>query len=147
MKKTIILEELECAHCAAKMEEAIKKIPGVEDAVMNFMMQKLTLEIADDADMNDILDEMLEAGGFMVTDEDGNEKEYTILFTFPCEETGKSYVLYYDEEDEDGEVFASAYDDSGNLYPVETPQEQEIIEEMFESFMAEEETEEDENEG
>lgn len=97
--------------------------------------------------MNDILDEMLEAGGFMATDEDGNEKEYTILFTFPCEETGKSYVLYYDEEDEDGEVFASAYDDSGNLYPVETPQEQEIIEEMFESFMAEEETEEDENEG
>ena len=30
-------------------EEAIKKIPGVEDAVMNFMTQKLTLEIADDA--------------------------------------------------------------------------------------------------
>ena len=41
MKKKFKVENLDCAHCAAKMEEAIKKIPGVEDAVMNFMMQKL----------------------------------------------------------------------------------------------------------
>ncbi len=61
MKKKFKVENLDCAHCAAKMEEAIKKIPGVEDAVMNFMMQKLTLEIADDADMNDILDKAQEA--------------------------------------------------------------------------------------
>lgn len=61
MKKKFKVENLDCAHCAAKMEEAIKKIPGVEDAVMNFMMQKLTLEIAEDADMNDILDKAQEA--------------------------------------------------------------------------------------
>ncbi|MBQ6843719.1 MAG: cation transporter [Agathobacter sp.] len=61
MKKKFKVENLDCAHCAAKMEEAIKKIPGVEDAVMNFMMQKLTLEISDDADMNDILDKAQEA--------------------------------------------------------------------------------------
>ena len=61
MKKKYKVENLDCAHCAAKMEDAIKKIPGVEDAVMNFMMQKLTLEIADDADMNDILDKAQEA--------------------------------------------------------------------------------------
>ena len=61
MKKKFKVDNLDCAHCAAKMEEAIKKIPGVEDAVMNFMMQKLTLEIADDADMNDILDKAQEA--------------------------------------------------------------------------------------
>ena len=61
MKKKFKVENLDCAHCAAKMEEAIKKIPGVEDAAMNFMMQKLTLEIADDADMNDILDKAQEA--------------------------------------------------------------------------------------
>ena len=61
MKKKFKVENLDCAHCAAKMEEAIKKIPGVEDAAMNFMMQKLTLKIADDADMNDILDKAQEA--------------------------------------------------------------------------------------
>lgn len=61
MKKKFKVENLDCAHCAAKMEEGIKKIPGVEDAVMNFMMQKLTLEIADDADMNEILDKAQEA--------------------------------------------------------------------------------------
>ena len=61
MKKKFKVENLDCAHCAAKMEDAIKKIPGVEDAAMNFMMQKLTLEIADDADMNDILDKAQEA--------------------------------------------------------------------------------------
>ena len=61
MKKKFKVENLDCAHCAAKMEEGIKKIPGVEDAVMNFMMQKLTLEIADDADMDDILDKAQEA--------------------------------------------------------------------------------------
>ena len=61
MKKKIKVENLDCAHCAAKMEEAIKKIPGVEDAVMNFMMQKLTLEITDDVDMDEILDKAQEA--------------------------------------------------------------------------------------
>ena len=61
MKKKFKVENLDCAHCAAKMEEAIKKIPGVEDAVMNFMMQKLTLEIADDANMDEIVDKAQEA--------------------------------------------------------------------------------------
>lgn len=60
MKKKFKVENLDCANCAAKMEDAIKKIPGVEDAVMNFMMQKLTLEIADDADMDEILDKAQE---------------------------------------------------------------------------------------
>ena len=55
MKKKFKVENLDCAHCAAKMEEAIKKIPGVEDAVMNFMTQKLTLEMADDANVDEIV--------------------------------------------------------------------------------------------
>lgn len=60
MKKKFKVENLDCAHCAAKMEEAIKKIPGVEDAVMNFMTQKLTLEIAEDADIEDIVNKAQE---------------------------------------------------------------------------------------
>ena len=54
MKKTFKLEDLDCANCAAKMEEAIKKLDGVNDASVSFMAQKLTLD-ADDAAFNDIL--------------------------------------------------------------------------------------------
>ena len=60
MKKKFKVENLDCAHCAAKMEEAIKKIPGVTDAAMNFMTQKLTLEIADDANMDEIVEKAQE---------------------------------------------------------------------------------------
>ena len=48
MKKVFRLEDLDCAHCAAKMEEAIRKIDGVTNASVNFMMQKLTLEAPDE---------------------------------------------------------------------------------------------------
>ena len=44
MKKKFKLEDLDCANCAAKMEEAIKKIPGVNDASVSFMTQKMTVE-------------------------------------------------------------------------------------------------------
>lgn len=44
MKKTFKLENLDCANCAAKMETAIKKLDGVQDANISFMTQKLTLE-------------------------------------------------------------------------------------------------------
>lgn len=44
MKKKFKLEELDCANCAAKMEEGIKKIEGVENATVSFMTQKLTVE-------------------------------------------------------------------------------------------------------
>ncbi len=40
--------EIDCAACAAKLEAAIKKIDGVEDASVNFLTQKLTLTAADD---------------------------------------------------------------------------------------------------
>ena len=54
MKKTYKMIDLECAHCAAKMEDAIRKLPGVTDATVSFLTQKLTLE-ADDARFDEIL--------------------------------------------------------------------------------------------
>lgn len=48
MKKTFKLEELDCAHCASKMETVIKKLDGVTEANINFFAQKLTLEADDD---------------------------------------------------------------------------------------------------
>ncbi len=54
MKKTFKLEELDCAHCAAKMETAIGKLDGVIEAKISFMTQKLTIE-ANDQDFDAIL--------------------------------------------------------------------------------------------
>lgn len=45
MKKVINLEDLDCANCAAKMECAVKKVEGVTNANVNFMMQRMTVEI------------------------------------------------------------------------------------------------------
>ena len=54
MKKVFKLEDLDCAHCAAKMEDAIRKIDGVISASISFMTQKLTIE-ADEKDLEKIL--------------------------------------------------------------------------------------------
>lgn len=48
MKKSYKLTGLDCANCAQKMEDAIKKIDGVQDAQVSFLMQKLTLTAQDD---------------------------------------------------------------------------------------------------
>lgn len=48
MKKRFDMDNLDCANCAAKMEEAIKKIEGVESAVVSFMAQKLTIEASEE---------------------------------------------------------------------------------------------------
>lgn len=48
MKKTFKMIDLDCANCAAKMEAAIKKIDGVQDAAVSFMTQKLTIQADDD---------------------------------------------------------------------------------------------------
>jgi cation transport ATPase len=55
MRKVFKLDNLDCANCAAKMEDAIKKIHGVQDASMRFMTQKLVIE-AEESDMEEILD-------------------------------------------------------------------------------------------
>ncbi len=56
MKKKFKMEDLDCANCAAKMEEAIKAIPGVNDASISFMAQKMTLD-ADDDRFDEILEQ------------------------------------------------------------------------------------------
>ena len=57
--KVYILEGLDCANCAAKMEDAIKKLDGVNDASVSFMMQKMTID-ADDARFDEIMKEVVE---------------------------------------------------------------------------------------
>lgn len=49
MKKTFKLDEIDCANCALKLEEALRKVDGVQEVKVNFLSQKLTLAAADDA--------------------------------------------------------------------------------------------------
>ena len=55
MKKVFKLQNLDCAHCAALMETNIAKLNGVTACTVNFIMQKLTLEIDDGADLSGVL--------------------------------------------------------------------------------------------
>ena len=59
MKKKFKLTDLDCANCAAKMEDAIKKLDGVNDASVSFMMQKMTID-ADGARFDEIMKEVVE---------------------------------------------------------------------------------------
>ena len=56
MRKVFKLDNLDCAKRKEKMEDAIKKINGVQDASMRFMTQKLVIE-ADEANMDAVVDE------------------------------------------------------------------------------------------
>ena len=47
MKKVFKLADLGCANCAAKMEREINKISGVNNATVNFITQKLTMDLED----------------------------------------------------------------------------------------------------
>ena len=56
MTKRFNLIDLDCANCAAKMEDAIKKLPGVTGATVSFLTQKMTVEAEDvDAVMKDVV--------------------------------------------------------------------------------------------
>ncbi|WP_050615863.1 DUF1292 domain-containing protein [Bacillus testis] len=90
-----------------------------------------------------------------IVDEQGNEQLCQILFSFPSEEFNKSYVLYYpigEEEDENGEILvhASAFipsendeESEGELMPIETEEEWDLVEEMYNTFVEEKNAEEE----
>ena len=58
MKKTYKIE-VDCANCANKMEQATKTTPGVADAVVNFMTQKMTVEFVDGQDPAAVMKQVL----------------------------------------------------------------------------------------
>ena len=58
MKKKFKLQDLDCANCAAKMEDSIKKIDGVNNASVSFMTQKMMVD-ADEARFDDIMKEVV----------------------------------------------------------------------------------------
>ena len=58
MKKKYKID-VDCANCAAKMEEAAKTVDGVVNAVVNFMALNMTVEFAQDADVHSVMHEVL----------------------------------------------------------------------------------------
>lgn len=58
MKKKYTVDNLDCANCAAKMEDAINKLDGVEKASLSFITGKLKIEFSDDSKIDAILNEI-----------------------------------------------------------------------------------------
>lgn len=54
MKKTYKVD-VDCANCAAKMEEAVKKTKGVKDATLSFMTLKLKVEFEDGVNIDEVM--------------------------------------------------------------------------------------------
>ena len=52
--------EVDCANCAAKIENAVKNLPGVVNASVSFMAQKMVLE-AEDARFDEVLKQAVKA--------------------------------------------------------------------------------------
>ena len=60
MKKVYKMLDLDCANCAAKMETAINKIDGVNAASVNFLAQKLTIDL-DETRIDEIMKQVVKA--------------------------------------------------------------------------------------
>ena len=58
MKKNLKMQDLDCANCAAKMEAAVRKIPGVQSVSISFMTQKMIIEL-DENESEKILKEVV----------------------------------------------------------------------------------------
>lgn len=59
MKKYNI--EVDCANCAAKMEEVVKKVAGIKEVNVAFMAQKMSIEFEEGADEKKIMKEVVKA--------------------------------------------------------------------------------------
>ncbi len=73
MKKIVKLEGLCCANCAAKIEDGIRKLPGVTEASLSFMTQRLVMEVEDGR-----VEEVLEAAR-KVADKVEPEAEFRVV--------------------------------------------------------------------
>ncbi len=60
MKKNYEIE-VDCANCAAKMEQATRGVSGVRGAVINFIMQQLTVEFEEGADIKAVMTAVVKA--------------------------------------------------------------------------------------
>ena len=68
-----------------------------------------------------------------IEDEQGNRHLMEILFTYEHPERKKKYVFLY-EKDNPEEVIAMEYNDNGELFEIESDEEYDEVEEVFNAF-------------
>ena len=85
---------------------------------------------------------MTEMNTMIITDDNGQEREVEIILTFEDEITGKTFVLFSDPQDEEGNVYAYRYDEDGNMNEVTDENEWEMCQEVIGAFSNEEEEDE-----
>jgi uncharacterized protein YrzB (UPF0473 family) len=85
---------------------------------------------------------MLDSNSMYVKDEQGNDKRMIILFTFDSDDYGKQYVVFQDPENVE-EIFASAFNEQGELLPIESDEEWDMVEEVIATFTDDEESTEE----
>ena len=61
VKKVFEMEDLDCANCARKIEEAVSKLEGVQSCMVTFMTQKMTVEFEEGKDPKAVMKEVLKA--------------------------------------------------------------------------------------
>ena len=85
----------------------------------------------------------MKRNSFTLIDENGNEVEYDVLFTFESEETNKNYIVYTDQTKDDAgniQVYASIYDPNdpnSKLEPITTDKEWKVIETILSTLQEE----------
>ena len=85
----------------------------------------------------------MKKNSFTLIDENGNEVEYDVLFTFESEETNKNYIVYTDQTKDDVgniQVYASIYnpnDPNSKLEPITTDKEWKVIETILSTLQEE----------
>ena len=60
MKKILILNGLDCANCAAKIEREISRMTGVQTASVDFVSKKLVMELASEGELPQIKKKIVE---------------------------------------------------------------------------------------
>lgn len=76
---------------------------------------------------------MIEQGRkITVTDDKGKEIEMEIILTF--DNNDKKYVVYYNPNSDDDNIYASIYDDEGHLLPIESDEEWDMVDEVVNCY-------------
>ncbi|MBQ3018484.1 MAG: DUF1292 domain-containing protein [Clostridia bacterium] len=85
----------------------------------------------------------MEENKVIFTDENGVEHEFELIFTFDSEATGKSYAVLGKDDGEGGlDIVAASYvptegEELGELNPIESDEEWEMVEDTIDSFFEE----------
>ena len=55
MKCKFKIRGLDCANCAAELERKLNKLDGIDEASINFITERMELELYDDEDRDEII--------------------------------------------------------------------------------------------